>query len=86
MYIINPYDFIFNKFSLNVLYHSASLARNVRIDPKCLVTVNAMATAEHFRITFLFGIKVTLSRYRQCILMVFYEKYRVLCIFVGKRR
>lgn len=36
--------------------------------------------------TFLFGIKVTLSSYRQCILMVFYEKYRVFCIFVGERR
>ena len=40
----------------------------------------------HGVITFLFGIKVTLPSYRQCILMVFYEKYRVLCIFVGKRR
>ena len=68
------------------MFSSTLQPRNVRIDPKCLVKCSAVAMAFTVRITFLFGIKVTLPSYRQCILMVFYEKYRVLCIFVGKRR
>lgn len=62
---------------------SQEMSESIR---NALVKCSAVAMAFTVRITFLFGIKVTLSSYRQCILMVFYEKYRVFCIFVGERR